>query len=746
MGAIHSSKVLLVLVLVLVLVWLVCSASHDEFEEGTKNCRHSCGSVSIPFPFGTTKECSLDAKFLINCTNNVPYLPNSLTDNDNDPLQVLSISVDAAELRVSLPVSSDCYHNDTRSKKLGKFFNNETDQGAYFANYYSISSTRNIFTTVGCNTLGMMVLEYDYVYSDSYKPGAKTCLSYCNDDDAMNGSCNGTGCCHIDMPEFELKQEVSTILKFGFENSIINNSDVIDYSPCGYAFVAEKGQYHFVSADLTNNKLKHSKFPVVLDWSVGNQTCEEAKKNTSSYACKGPKTTCHPSGKRLGYLCKCRPGFQGNPYHPYGCPQDINECHGPHDCVKEATCINDPPGNYTCISVTVIALLMACSYIYWAMKKRKLIKMKEHFFQQNGGLLLQQQIATHEGSNQTAKVFTVEELKKATNNFDECNVLGQGGQGTVYKGTLFDNRVVAIKMSKISDKSQIEHFINEVVVLSQINHRNVVKLLGCCLETEVPLLVYEFIPNGTIYEHLHHGHTQISSKLTWKARLRIAAETAGALAYLHFATSIPIIHRDVKTCNILLDRDLTAKVSDFGASRIVPLDKTQITTLVQGTLGYLDPEYFHTSKLTEKSDVYSFGVVLAELLTAKKALTFDVPEDEKNLAMHFVFSVEEGRLLQIVDKHILEEAKEEAVVEFANIAKRCLKLKGEERPTMKQVAMELERLRVEECGKVVTPSEADTIASSSSAFDVEDGGGVISDISIGVEGLYLDSMSLGSGR
>ncbi|RYR47861.1 hypothetical protein Ahy_A07g033839 isoform B [Arachis hypogaea] len=755
------------------LLLLVVAAAHEAavIQVGPRNCKRTCGSVSIPFPFGTTRECSLAPEFLINCTHHGPYLPSAylLEDNDYD-LQVLNISVDDAELLVSLPVASDCYYNDTTSKKQDKIFNNETDWQFNFGNY-SLSWSRNVFTTVGCDTLGLVVTG-DF-YGDG-KPYVKTCFSYCEDRaDAMTGSCNGTGCCHIDIPKAEVKEEVLTAISYGFENSLLNNSDKIEYSPCGYAFVAEKGRYDFVSADLNNTKLNNTKFPVVLDWSVGNQTCEEAKKKNSSYACKGPNTTCQPSEKRPGYLCKCRPGFQGNPYHQNGCPQDINECDGPNDCVKGAICLNYPPGNYTCkcpkglkgdgrnngtkcqtrkpksdtqimliialsISVCVISLLMACSYIYWALKKRKLIKMKEQLFQQNGGLLLQQQIATHhQGSTQTAKVFSVEELKKATNNFDECNVLGQGGQGTVYKGLLLDNRVVAIKMSKISDISQVEHFINEVVVLSQINHRNVVKLLGCCLETKVPLLVYEFVPNGTIHDHLH-GYTQISSELTWKVRLRIAAETAEALAYLHFATSIPIIHRDVKTSNILLDRDLTAKVSDFGASRIVPLDKTQITTLVQGTLGYLDPEYFHTSKLTEKSDVYSFGVVLAELLTARKALAFDVPEDEKNLAKHFVVSMEEGRLLEIVEKHIVEEAKEEALAEFGNIALRCLKLKGEERPSMKQVAMELERLRVEECGNKV-------IIASSSAFHVEDGGGV-SDISIGVDALNLDSMSLGSGR
>lgn len=346
------------------------------------------------------------------------------------------------------------------------------------------------------------------------------------------------------------------------------------------------------------------------------------------------------------------------------------------------------------VSVSVIALLVGGFYAYWKRKKRKFIKLKEQFFQQNGGLLLQQQVARHRGSTETTKVFTVEELKEATNNFDAGKILGQGGQGTVYKGVLKDNRTVAIKKSKINDPNQIEQFINEVIVLSQINHRNVVKLLGCCLETEFPLLVYEFILNGTIYEHLHDQNQSL--KLTWISRLRIATETAGALAYLHSAASTPIIHRDVKTTNILLDRYLTAKVSDFGASRIVPLDQNQITTLVQGTLGYLDPEYFHTSQLTDKSDVYSFGVVLAELLTRKKALSFARPEGDRNLAVHFVASMEKGQLLNIVDYHIIDEANVEQLTEVANIAKRCLSVKGEERPTMKEVAMELERILVTE--------------------------------------------------
>ncbi|XP_050254697.1 wall-associated receptor kinase 1-like [Quercus robur] len=346
------------------------------------------------------------------------------------------------------------------------------------------------------------------------------------------------------------------------------------------------------------------------------------------------------------------------------------------------------------IGVGLLVLLVGGSWIYWGLKKRKLIQLKEKFFQQNGGILLQQKLSNYQGSVETAKIYSAEELEKATNNYNESRVLGQGGYGTVYRGILPDNKEIAIKKSKIGSQHQVEQFINEITVLTQIIHRNVVKLLGCCLETEVPLLVYEFITNGTLSDHIHDKGR--SFFLSWEKRLKIAAETARALAYLHSATSVPIIHRDVKTANILLDDNFTSKVSDFGASRLIPHDQTELNTLVQGTFGYMDPEYFHTSQLTEKSDVYSFGVVLAELLTGRMALSFNVPESERNLAKYFVSAVNDDRLFQILEDHIVNEGNIKLLKEVANIAKSCLSLRGEDRPSMKEVAMELEGLVIME--------------------------------------------------
>ncbi|CAH9078552.1 unnamed protein product [Cuscuta europaea] len=699
-------KLATVAALLLIGFGTAASGAETKSRVALRGCREKCGNVTVPYPFGIGPgKCSLEG-FELTCDKNsrLWYFDTEFT----------AINLLKGTLEAQLILSSLCYNE---SGKKGK---NNTKSTIHFKveSPFSISREENKLFTVGCNAYGSFSFRSSTSAGEISTGCGVTCDGPPEKKDAWN--CTGVGCCQEDIPV------LADLMKFSFGVSDFGfRKDVWKFNNCSHSFVAKKGWYHFKPDHLTY--LGVQSVPLVVNWGVGeeNETCKTAAKERG-YACRGLNTDCEDATYRRGYRCKCKPGYDGNPYLRSGC-QNVNECNDKtaHDyrCDKNAIC-EDNPGNYTClckkgyegdgykgectpkrsannalwiicssVSVGVASLLIVSFFVYWGLRKRRLSKLREHYFHQNGGILLQQQIAGNGGPNDARmKIFTLEDLEKATDNFDEKTILGQGGYGTVYKGVLTDTSVVAIKKSKICEQSQVEQFINEVVVLSQINHRNIVKLFGCCLETEVPLLVYEFITNGTLYEHLH---TQArSSNLSWATRLRVASESAGALSYLHSAASPPIIHRDVKTANILLDDRLTAKVGDFGASRLFPLDRTQVTTLVQGTFGYLDPEYFHTGQLTDKSDVYSFGVVLAELLTGEKAISPTRAEDDRNLAAYFVSSLNNGNLSQIVDSRIVNDVNFEQYTEVAKIASRCLKVRRDDRPTMREVAMEIDGLRV----------------------------------------------------
>ncbi|EEF52934.1 wall-associated kinase, putative [Ricinus communis] len=589
------------------------------------------------------------------------------------------------------------------------------NQAIILDDVYSFPDTQSKFTAFGCDTSAFM--------SD---PDGKTfqsgCVSLCtNISNIIDGSCSGIGCCQTSIPKGLRTLHIDL-------GSYYDHTLAWNFNPCSYAFLAEQDCFKFSLSDIWNlSNNNHLTFqnptsaPVLLDWVVGLETCEKVGKiqqtilvgetatvltqqmaqDIAATAMKAIKEThIFPMDAKMLMSVLIR---KTNPVKEYALiHQGVTSVFDTIDDgeIDGVRCIPAHQTQFPILQFTLgrspvtslgwrrsLVSAHCCFLDVLGHPKKEAHQTEKKISSKNGGLLLQQHLSLRERSVETTKIFTAEELKIATDKFDESNVLGRGGYGTVYKGILADKTVVAIKRSKVIDESQIEQFINEVVILSQINHKNVVRLLGCCLETQVPLLVYEFITNGTLHHHIH------DCSFSWENRLRIAAETAGALAYLHSAASPPIIHRDIKSPNILEDNHLRAKVSDFDASRLVPLDQTQLSTLMQGTLGYLDPQYFLTSQLTEKSDVYSFGIVLAELMTGKQALLFDRQEEERNLAMYFISSMKENCLSNILDDRIFQEMNDNRIIQVAELAKSCLKMSGDERPTMKEVAMELEGLR-----------------------------------------------------
>ncbi|KAF3968436.1 hypothetical protein CMV_007674 [Castanea mollissima] len=511
---------------------VMVAATDTQFPTALPNCPDRCGDLQIPYPFGLTEGCYLSGttgttEFLIDCDKSLGK-PQPKTGD----FLVTNISVEEGQIEIMMDIDIDCYNkNGTPQTKLMR-------KRSLTNPIFTISHTKNELVSVGCDT---------YAYLRGFRNDRRFtsfCLSVCESkSDVVNESCSGIGCCQADIPGGLRNVTVET-------DSLNNHIDVWDFNPCGYAFVIREDKFNFSSAYLTT--LNNKTLPVVLDWTIGSEKCDLGR-NKSNEIC-GENSICVNLTYGAGYRCECKDGYRGNPYLDHGC-QDIDECQvkDNNTCPSKQKCVNKP-GGYDCLCIegyhleepervcvpdrsagqsslaiylavglfSLLVLLMGYSWIYWGLKRRKLIKLKGKFFQQNGGLLLKQQLSNHQMSVETTKIFTIEELKKATNNYDESRVLGQGGYGTVYKGVLSDNTIVAIKKSKI------------------------------------------------------------------------------------------------------------------------------------------------------------------ELLTGKKALSFDRPEIERNLAISFVSAIKEDRLLQILEDHIVNEVNIEQLKEVANLAKRCLSLRGEDRPSMKE--------------------------------------------------------------
>ncbi|KAM0020624.1 putative protein kinase RLK-Pelle-CrRLK1L-1 family [Helianthus debilis subsp. tardiflorus] len=288
--------------------------------------------------------------------------------------------------------------------------------------------------------------------------------------------------------------------------------------------------------------------------------------------------------------------------------------------------------------------------------------------------------------------YSLSDIQLATKDFDEERVIGHGGFGKVYYGHIDEERgsstSVAIKRLDSMSNQGAPEFTTEVEMLSKLRHAHLVSLLGCCDDGEEMILVCEYMPNGTLYHHLHNSNTPLS----WMQRLRIGIGAARGLDHLHtgVGTQHGIIHRDVKSSNILLDEDWAAKISDFGLAKLCQTNQTStyVHTGIKGTFGYLDPEIFMTGKFTRKTDVFAFGVVLFELLSGKHAI---LPEedDDLSLARWAQNCVKERNMDQIVRDEIRETVSPKSLKEFAQIAYCCLHSDPKERPTMSEVVVTL---------------------------------------------------------
>ncbi|CAN6373228.1 unnamed protein product [Urochloa humidicola] len=698
-------------------------------------CTTTCGDMQVPYPFGLGPPHCYWPGFNLTCDyTSRPGHPRLLLGGAGaTALRVVNISI--ADSTVTVVRAGV---NITSSSRDGS--------GALplpTARY--TLSAGNELVLIGCNVEATLMGAGSNSAMEQVIGG---CATACSDFEPNFGSepgaqlaeagkiCSGIRCCKGAISVNSVPKR-ALYIRFDLNGSVMPVGEDNNYNPV-FAFVAKEGWIDqrlvadktLLDMIWTQGDWDHYRpltagleIPVVLGWTVPLNHTPETDGDGSMppwcsddgavrRLCKSSWSTCLEHYR--GASCSCVLGYEGNPYITGGC-HDINECDHPevYQCFGKCTnldgtfdckCPHGTRGNHTipngCKPITgiiigkgissgaaFVLLVLIAFLVVQVVKRRRITNLKQKYFKQNRGQLLQQ-LVSQRADIAERMIIPVDELAKATNNFDKARELGGGGHGTVYKGILSDLHVVAIKKSKITVQKEIDEFINEVAILSQINHRNVVILYGCCLETEVPLLVYEFISNGTLY---HHLHVEGPTTLSWANRLRIATEIATALAYLHSASTVPIIHRDIKSSNILLDDTLTSKVSDFGASRYIPVDKTGLTTRVQGTIGYLDPAYFYTSRLTDKSDVYSFGVILVELLTRKKPFSY-LSSDGDGLASHFVNLLSEENLIQILDPQVIEEGGEE-VQQVAILAASCVKLRGEDRPTMRNVELTLERLQ-----------------------------------------------------
>ncbi|KAF8016425.1 hypothetical protein BT93_H1822 [Corymbia citriodora subsp. variegata] len=516
----------------------------------------NCGNMTVPYPLSTGPSCG-DQSYKVRCSFGTLFF-----DALNGSYVITSINPQLQRLviRPSDWVDHACMSADFRSQGI----------------YLDPSLPFNITSS---NTLSLMNCSTEVLSSTLDCSPTSICHAYIRDNPLAAASCSNISLC--------------CILKTGGSQ----NEYRIRVRPdrC-------MAYQSFVNLDTSLPVSKWEPFRgLELEWELPQEPLCNSQVDCQSSA--NSMCSVDPM-KAVQKRCFCQSGFRWDPIAGL-CYN--TKCPRPEECKKKSK--SPLIGGLT---FSAAAVLFSFAVLFVVHRQRERIKREA----QLSLTKTREDILNANCSGKAAKIFTGKEITKATSNFSRENLLGAGGFGEVFKGTLDDGTVIAVKRAKLGNTKGIDQILNEVRILCQVNHRSLVILLGCCVDLQLPLLIYEYISHGNLFDHLH------------------GAYKSEGLAYLHTSAVPPIFHRDIKSSNILLDEKLDAKVSDFGLSRLAETDATHITTCAQGTLGYLDPEYYLNFQLTDKSDVYSFGVVMLELLTSKKAIDFNRDEEEVNLAIH----------------------------------------------------------------------------------------------------------------
>ncbi|CAL9196591.1 unnamed protein product [Musa hybrid cultivar] len=287
-------------------------------------------------------------------------------------------------------------------------------------------------------------------------------------------------------------------------------------------------------------------------------------------------------------------------------------------------------------------------------------------------------------SDKNVRLISYDELRSATDNFHQSNKIGRGGFGTVYKGTLRNRVAIAVKVLSAESKQGVHEFLTEIDAIANVRHPNLVELIGCCAQGSSRILVYEYMENSSLDRALLGLNIDDTSKLNWKIRSAICIGTAKGLAYLHEELEPPIVHRDIKASNILLDSDFAPKIGDFGLAKLFPDNVTHISTRVAGTTGYLAPEYAMQGQLTKKADVYSFGVLVIEIISSRSSSKTYWSGLGQSLLEWTWQLFGEGRIKEAIDP-ALQEYPEEQVLRFIKVGLFCTQASAGRRPSMPQV-------------------------------------------------------------